>query len=142
MFSLFINTGIQVSELINLKKSDVTLAAEESFITINNRTIPLPPKTVDDINRYEKNNYINNYYFTGQRGKMTNSGIYRIITKYGELNDIKITPRIFRNSFIHRLYKSKVNENIIRYLIGKELNFYLQKPSYKEIKQAIYMCEL
>ncbi|WP_459195814.1 tyrosine-type recombinase/integrase [Wukongibacter baidiensis] len=145
VFSLFMNTGIQVHELIDLKKSNIIIAkkaGEDSFMSTNNRVVPLPPKTVDDIKRYEKNNFISNYYFTGQRGPMTNSGIYRIITKYGHFTDLKMNPRIFRNSFINRLYKYNVDENVIRYLTGKELNVYLPKPSFEKIKEAITMCEL
>ncbi|MCG8540261.1 MAG: tyrosine-type recombinase/integrase [Clostridia bacterium] len=145
IFSLLINTGIQVHELINLKKKNIILgkkAEEDTLLSVNNRVIPLPPKTTQDIKRYEQNNYINNYYFYGQRGKKTNSGIYRIILKDGHFTDIKITPRIFRNSFIDRLYKANASENVIRYLTGKEMNYFLDKPSYKEIKKAIYMVEL
>lgn len=130
MLELLYATGIKVSELIDLRLSDVNL--QIGIIRLQKggkeRVIPLFPVAVKSIS-----DYINNVrpfilldtdedrLFTNMSGtQMSRQGFWKIIKHYADLAGIKkdITPHTFRHSFAAHLLENGAKLTDIKDMLG------------------------
>jgi integrase/recombinase XerD len=126
--------GIRVSELINLKFSD--LYFEEGFIRVigkgnKERLVPVSPTVEKEIGIYTKNirNHMKiqpgneNIVFLNRRGaQLTRVMIFTIIKNLTEIAGINktISPHTFRHSFATHLLEGGANLRAIQEMLGHE----------------------
>ena len=100
IIELFYVTGIRLSELINIKISDVDFNNQSIKVLgkrNKERIIPLSSNVVNDLNIFIENNQQNKYLFTNLEGeKLYNKLVYRLVNKYiGEISSVnKKSPHI------------------------------------------------
>ena len=108
IIALMLNTGLRISETINIKLSDVNLEAHEIVVRgkgNKQRTVLLNNFIIDVLQTYiltlSKNK--NEYLFTNTIGdKLHRTQINRIISKYSD----KISPHQLRHSYASKAVKS------------------------------------
>ncbi len=130
MLELLYATGIKVSELIDLKVTDVNL--QIGIIHLHNgkkeRIIPLYPGAVKSIADYLVNvrpaivlDEAEDRLFTNMTGtNMTRQGFWKIIKHYAEMAGIKkdITPHTLRHSFAAHLLENGAKLSDIKEMLG------------------------
>lgn len=125
MIQLAYGSGLRVSEVINLKVSDINF--EENTIKIiqskgrKDRLTILPAKIKDQLLKFSAYKDNSNYLFESERGgKLTTRTIQKIFSRAKNLNDIdkKVSFHSLRHSFATHLMESGVNIKIIQSLLG------------------------
>lgn len=130
MLELLYATGIKVSELIELKVSDVNL--QVGIIHLHNnkkeRIIPLYPAAIKTIASYLVNvrpaivpEETEDRLFTNMTGRnMTRQGFWKIIKHYADIAGIKkeITPHTLRHSFAAHLLENGAKLTDIKEMLG------------------------
>ena len=127
-------SGLRVSELVNLQKSD--LFAKEKIVRITGkgnkqRLVPLGDFALDFIQTYltEVQVYqkiqkgFENFVFLNRNGKaLTRNMIFLIVQKTAELAGIrkKVSPHTFRHSFATHLLENGADLRSIQILLGHE----------------------
>ena len=125
--------GLRVSELCNLKLSDLYL--EEGFIKVEGkgskqRLIPISPRAIRELQLYFldrnqisiKKNY-EDYVFISKRGKnISRITVFYIIKTLAEAIGMKktISPHTFRHSFATHLLEGGANLRAIQCMLGHE----------------------
>ena len=126
ILSILYDTGIRVSELINLSLDDVRLGEVSTIKVLGKgnkyRTIP-----ISDNLKILLSQYINKFNITtgilfksNQNKKYTSNGIRYIISKYTKEINFKVTPHTFRHSKASHLVEANVPLIYIRDLLGHE----------------------
>ncbi len=124
IIELFYVTGIRLSELINIKVSDVDY--NNNLIKVlgkrnKERLIPLSVSIINNIKLFTKNNDVNNYLFTNLGGtKVYTKLVYRVVKKYiGKISSInKKSPHILRHTFATHMLNNGADINAIKELLG------------------------
>ena len=124
IIELFYVTGIRLSELINIKVSDVDY--NNNLIKVlgkrnKERLIPLSVNIINNIKLFTKKNDVNNYLFTNLDGtKVYAKLVYRIVKKYiGKISSInKKSPHILRHTFATHMLNNGADINAIKELLG------------------------
>lgn len=126
ILSVLYDTGIRVTELINLSYDDLRLG-EVSIIKVlgkgnKYRTIPISDNLRVLLSQYiNKFNISNGILFkSNQNKKYTSNGIRYIISKYTKEINFKVTPHTFRHSKASHLVEANVPLIYIRDLLGHE----------------------
>ena len=125
--------GLRVSELCNLKLSDLYL--EEGFIKVEGkgskqRLIPISPRAIRELQLYFldrnqisiKKDY-EDYVFISKRGKnISRITVFHIIKTLAEAIGLKktISPHTFRHSFATHLLEGGANLRAIQCMLGHE----------------------
>ena len=125
--------GLRVSELCNLKLSDLYL--EEGFIKVEGkgskqRLIPISPRAIRELQLYFldrnqisiKKDY-EDYVFISKRGKnISRITVFHVIKTLAEAIGIKktISPHTFRHSFATHLLEGGANLRAIQCMLGHE----------------------
>ena len=125
--------GLRVSELCNLKLSDLYL--EEGFIKVEGkgskqRLIPISPRAIRELQLYFidrnqisiKKDY-EDYVFISKRGKnISRITVFHIIKTLAETISLKktISPHTFRHSFATHLLEGVANLRAIQCMLGHE----------------------
>ena len=125
--------GLRVSELCNLKLSDLYL--EEGFIKVEGkgskqRLIPISPRAIRELQLYFldrnqisiKKDY-EDYVFISKRGKnISRITVFHIIKTLAEAVGLKktISPHTFRHSFATHLLEGGANLRAIQCMLGHE----------------------
>ena len=125
--------GLRVSELCNLKLSDLYL--EEGFIKVEGkgskqRLIPISPRAIRELHLYFidrnqisiKKDY-EDYVFISKRGKnISRITVYHVIKILAEAIGLKktISPHTFRHSFATHLLEGGANLRAIQCMLGHE----------------------
>ena len=125
--------GLRVSELCNLKLSDLYL--EEGFIKVEGkgskqRLIPISPRAIRELQLYFidrnqisiKKDY-EDYVFISKRGKnISRIMVFHIIKTLAEAIGLKktISPHTFRHSFATHLLEGGANLRAIQCMLGHE----------------------
>lgn len=131
MLIILYYTGIRVSELVNLKLSQLYLS--DQYILIygkgnKERIIPISSQNIDLLNEYIsvtrsnilKFNY-SDYLFVQENGNpLTRQGFYKIVKKHGQLANlrIEITPHVLRHTFATTLLKNDIDLRSVQSLLG------------------------
>ena len=124
--------GLRVSELINLKLTDIHF--EEEYITVTGkgnkqRLIPLNQNTIKQIEYYlQDRNRLKtivdqNILFLNRRGKkLSRIMIYTIIRELCKLAGIrkKVSPHTFRHSFATHLVQGGADLRAVQEMLGHE----------------------
>ena len=124
IIELFYVTGIRLSELINIKISDVDFNNQSIKVLgkrNKERIIPLSSNVVNDLNIFIENNHKNKYLFTNLEGdKLYNKLVYRLVNKYiGEISSVnKKSPHILRHTFATHMLNNGADINAIKELLG------------------------
>ena len=134
IIELLYGCGIRVSELVDLKISD--LFFEENFIKVTGkgnkqRLIPIGNITKQNINNYLLNsrnktkviNTFKDHVFLNRRGKnLTRAMIFTIIKKLAKKANFNksISPHTFRHSFATHLLENGADLRTIQQLLGHE----------------------
>ena len=124
IIELFYVTGIRLSELINIKVSDVDY--NNNLIKVlgkrnKERLIPLSVSIINNIKLFTKKNDVNNYLFTNLGGtKVYTKLVYRVVKKYiGKISSInKKSPHILRHTFATHMLNNGADINAIKELLG------------------------
>ena len=125
--------GLRVSELCNLKLSDLYL--EEGFIKVEGkgskqRLIPISPRAIRELQLYFldrnqisiKKDY-EDYVFISKRGKnISRITVFHVIKTLAEVVGLKktISPHTFRHSFATHLLEGGANLRAIQCMLGHE----------------------
>jgi integrase/recombinase XerC len=124
IIELFYVTGIRLSELINIKISDVDFNNQSLKVLgkrNKERIIPLSYNMVNDLNNFIENNQQNEYLFTNLDGKkLYTKLVYRLVNKYiGEISSVnKKSPHILRHTFATHMLNNGADINAIKELLG------------------------
>ena len=124
IIELFYVTGIRLSELINIKISDVDFNNQSIKVLgkrNKERIIPLSSTTINSLNNFIKNNQKNHFLFTNLGGmKLYTKLVYRLVNKYiAEISSVnKKSPHILRHTFATHMLNNGADINAIKELLG------------------------
>ena len=124
IIELFYVTGIRLSELINIKISDINF--DNNLVKVlgkrnKERLIPLSTRIVKELQFFIEKYKIDNYLFTNLGGtKVYTKLVYRIVNKYiGKISSInKKSPHILRHTFATHMLNNGADINAIKELLG------------------------
>ena len=124
IIELFYVTGIRLSELINIKISDLNF--DNNLVKVlgkrnKERLIPLSARIVKELQFFIEKYKIDNYLFTNLGGtKVYTKLVYRIVNKYiGKISSInKKSPHILRHTFATHMLNHGADINAIKELLG------------------------
>lgn len=129
VIELLFATGIRISELCSLKKSDVNLYDRTILIYgkgSKERKIQIGNDDVINVLVKYKNEFQTeiqncNYFFVNQNSKpLSDQSVRRMINKYTSLSaiDLHITPHMFRHTFATCLLEADVDIRYIQEMLG------------------------
>lgn len=131
IFELLYSTGLRVSELTNLKNSDIDYSQNKIKIVGKGnkvREIPVTERLLSILNEYDtikneeiRSNNNNSYYFLTLKGKkLYNKFVYNIISTYlsGVTTIEKKSPHIMRHTFATQLLNEGADLNSVKELLG------------------------
>ena len=133
ILEMFYTTGIRLSELINLKVSDVDLSSRTIKVLgkrSKERIVPITPSLSILISHYlvlrretllKSTEAINPYIFITETGKQTYPKlVYRIVTKYLAYvsTNPKKNPHMLRHSFATSLLNHGADLNAVKEILG------------------------
>ena len=124
IIELFYVTGIRLSELINIKISDINF--ENNLVKVlgkrnKERFIPLSFSIVKELQFFIEKYKLNDYLFTNLGGtKVYTKLVYRVVNKYiGKISSInKKSPHILRHTFATHMLNNGADINAIKELLG------------------------
>jgi integrase/recombinase XerD len=132
LLETFYACGLRVSELINLKISDLFL--DEEMIRVfgkgsKERFVPIGSSAIKWINEYLKNSRpllekkakSQHFLFLNNRGtKLSRMGIWKIVKNYASLAGIKkeVHPHTFRHSFATHLLEGGADLRAVQEMLG------------------------
>lgn len=126
MLELMYATGLRVSELIQLKKSDVNL--EAGFLIAlgkrsKERVVPIGSYSRDAIRQYlESERPRGVYLFPNKRGnRLTRQAVWKIIRKYArKIQRSHISPHTIRHTFATHMLEGGADLRSVQLLLGHE----------------------
>ncbi|MDB0027538.1 tyrosine-type recombinase/integrase [Flavobacteriales bacterium] len=124
IIELFYVTGIRLSELVNIKISDVDF--NNNLIKVlgkrnKERLIPLSISIVNELDFFIKKYDLNQCLFTNLGGtKVYNKLVYRVVKKYiSKISSVsKKSPHILRHTFATHMLNNGADINAIKELLG------------------------
>jgi len=124
IIELFYVTGIRLSELINIKISDIDF--QNQLIKVlgkrnKERLIPLSSSMLEGLSNFIEKNQQNQFLFTNLDGKkLYTKLVYRLVNKYiGEISSVnKKSPHILRHTFATHMLNNGADINAIKELLG------------------------
>jgi site-specific recombinase XerD len=123
IMALFIDCGLRISEMAALTLADVNMGDREITVTgkgSRSRRVRFLRETRADINRYLlRRTADSDWLWLGRRGRMTGSGIYRMIQRRCDQAGIeRVNPHRFRHSFAHGYLLAGGNEGDLMRVAG------------------------
>ena len=124
IIELFYFTGMRLSELINIKTSDIDkVNSQIKVIGKRNkeRLIPITFNTLKDLNEFINFYEIENFLFADGNGKkLYSKKVYRIVNKYlTQISSIKKkSPHVLRHSFATHMLNNGADINAIKEILG------------------------
>ena len=124
IIELFYVTGIRLSELINIKISDVDFSNQSIKVLgkrNKERIIPLSSSMINSLDNFIKNNHKNHFLFTNLDGvKLYTKLVYRVVNKYiAKISSVnKKSPHILRHTFATHMLNNGADINAIKELLG------------------------
>ncbi len=151
MISLIYACGFRVSELVNLKVSDLDFADNIGHVTQGkgkkDRIFNIPAflrRSLEKRVKIQTDNH-EEYLFTGPNGKLTGRNIQKMIKKYALKAGIKkdVHPHTLRHSFATHLLENNVDIRKIQELLGHadlsttQIYTHISTEELKKIKSPI-----
>lgn len=134
MIELMYSCGLRVSELCNLRMSDLYLT--EEFIRVTGkgdkqRLVPISPRAIEELNYYFndrdriaiKPGYIDYVFVSERRGKpLSRITVFCLVKELVKRAAISknVSPHTFRHSFATHLLEGGANLRIIQAMLGHE----------------------
>ena len=124
IIELFYVTGVRLSELINIKISDINFdGCSVKVLGKRNkeRIIPLSNSIANEISSFILKYDLRTYLFTNlKKQKVYNKLVYRVVKKYiGKISSIdKNSPHILRHTFSTHMLNNCADINAIKELLG------------------------
>ncbi|MDZ7766672.1 MAG: site-specific tyrosine recombinase XerD [Melioribacteraceae bacterium] len=132
ILELLYSSGLRVSELIELKITDLFLTDEVIRVTgkgSKQRIVPVGSSAIEWLNNYmiksrpllEKKSKSKNYVFLNSRGsKISRMGVWKIVEKYTKEAGItkEVHPHTFRHSFATHLLEGGANLRSVQEMLG------------------------
>ena len=131
MIELLYATGVRVSELVNLKLSDIDLnvgyikvrgkGSKERFVPIGEKAISVLKEYIDKARAKFDKKKGSPYLFLNNRGKpFSRQGFWKILKAYARKAGVKkrITPHIIRHSFATHLLKNGADLRSVQMMLG------------------------
>jgi integrase/recombinase XerC len=145
IIEILLQTGIRVSELVNIKISDITITERKGSLQVigkgnAKRTVPLNKDARKAIEKHleARQNDGSEYLFIGQRGAIKRNAVNLILESYGERLQIKVTPHMCRHTLGYNLVKKNIPITTIQQILGHEsittTNLYTQTPEDDMVK--------
>ena len=124
IIELFYVTGIRLSELIEIKITDINF--DDNLIKVlgkrnKQRLIPFSTRIHKELQSFIAKYNIMKYLFTNSHGKKVYTKlVYRVVNKYiGEISSInKKSPHILRHTFATHMLNNGADINAIKELLG------------------------
>ena len=131
IFEVLYSCGLRVSELVNLKLTDLFI--EDGFIRVvgkgdKQRLVPIGEMAVDTLKNYLKGRKLHpvqpkseNIVFLNRRGgKISREMIFIIVKKQAEIAGItkEISPHTFRHSFATHLVENGADLRVVQEMLG------------------------
>lgn len=147
IIELLLQTGIRVSELVNIRLSDIEISERKGTLAVIGkgnvkRTLPLNKDVRKAIERYlpERPEGDTDHLLIGQRGSLKRNAINLILSHYGDRLNIKVTPHMIRHTLGHTLVKQQIEITTIQQIFGhsniQTTNIYTVTTD-KEMVQAL-----
>ena len=125
MLSLLYSSGMRVSELVNLKKTDLNLAEKTGIIRKNKheRAFSISEILSRQLKDYLERHPENDYIFS-EKKPLTTRNLQKIMQKITSRAGIqkKVTPHTLRHSFSSHLSESGTEDRVIQHLLGNISN--------------------
>ena len=124
ILSLFYSTGIRLSELINIKRSDIDLIEKNLKVLgkgNKERILPLPEPLLDELAEYMDTTQNNSWLFCTDAGKkMYSKLVYRLVNSYlAKVTTItKKSPHVLRHTFATHMLNNGADLNAIKEFLG------------------------
>ena len=124
---LLYGSGLRVSELCNLKISDIDF--KRSLIIVRggkgakDRIVPIPKALLKEIEDYLKMRNDNSEYLLveerrNKKDKLSPKTVWYILDKYGKKAGIKVTPHMLRHSFATHMLENGIDIRVIQEILG------------------------
>lgn len=123
MMSMLYSSGLRVSELVNLKKSDLSLVDKMGWVRkgkgSKDRIFSISEGLCGDLKLYFDKHPENIYLFSKEK-PLTTRNLQKIIQKIARKAGIqkKVTPHTMRHSFATHLLESGTDIRVIQVLLG------------------------
>jgi integrase len=123
IISLFFDCGLRIGEMASIRLSDVDMEAREITVTgkgARSRRVRFVRETRGDLNRYLLHRKSDSdWLWLGRRGKLTGSGIYRILQRRCDEAGIpRFNPHRLRHTFAHEYLAAGGNEGDLMRVTG------------------------
>ena len=124
IIELFYVTGIRLSELINIKISDINFQSQVIKVLgkrNKERLIPLSSNVLEELKSFIDKYQIDYFLFANKDGKkLYTKLVYRIVNKYiGKISSVnKRSPHILRHTFATHMLNNGADINAIKELLG------------------------
>jgi len=138
ILTLFLNTGIFLNELIDLKIDSIDWKGRALKVPGNrSRTIPLNDQTYESLARWSKDrpDSKSNHFFITTKGEVKDlsaRAVDKLIRKYADQAKIKrrVNAQVLRNTFAVRLFKEEISLDKATAILGitdpQSINRYIQ----------------
>ena len=150
---LLYSAGVRVSELVNLKASNVDLKTRTIKVFgkgSKERLIPINKKCVSVLEKYLNKRKIvelkyggDNLFLEENGAKVTRQKVYEIIRKLGKSINEKISPHTLRHSFATHLLENGADLRVVQELLGHasivttQLYTHISKKTLRDIYFSI-----
>jgi integrase/recombinase XerD len=131
LIELLYATGLRVSELVNVRLSDLHL--DEEYLTCigkgsKERIVPIGEQAADWIRKYHadarrallKTRQSPRLFLNARGGPLSRVGFWKILTQYGRKADLRrsISPHVLRHSFATHLLERGADLRAIQLMLG------------------------
>src|SRR3989344_3366130 len=151
MISLIYAIGLRVSELVNLKVSDLDFGGQTGYLRQakgnKDRTFNIPESLFKSLKEQAEKQKEKNqeYLFTGLKGKLTTRNIQKMVQKAAKKSGIgkEIHPHTLRHSFATHLLENGTDVRYIQQLLGHssldttQIYTHVSREQIKKIKSPI-----
>jgi len=122
-FSVLLETGCTISELVNIKVEDIKTSA--ILIGVPKRNVSVSDELISRIKKLISEERVEEYIFKSrQSGQISDKRVFQILQNYGKTNSIELNPQILRNTKIAVMLQSGIDKATIERELGiKRLEF-------------------